>query len=87
MKNSKDSSAKRYQQKRKRINKIARERYEDKKLEYGCKQFKNLSEDGEQYLVECRNIYYKVWKNKTKEKVINVLSACVKLFFKDFCFR
>ena len=36
--------------------------------QYGHGQYKNLSEDEKQRLVEYRKIFNKIWKNKTASK-------------------
>ena len=51
----KDLSAKYYQKEKERLKKRAREKYQDrpeeeneKKQEYGCKQYRSLAEDGKE---------------------------------------
>ena len=41
----------------------------NKKRQYGRKQYKNLSEDKKQMLVDYRKKYYKIIKNKTVPQV------------------
>ena len=67
---SKTLSAKYFQENRERLQRKARERYQnlskeekEKKLEYGCEHYKNLSEDEKQKLVEYRKKYYRMRKN------------------------
>ena len=67
---SKNLSAKYYQENKERLQKKARERYQnlskeekEKKQQYGCERYKNLSEDEKQKLVEYRKKYYRMRKN------------------------
>ena len=67
---SKNLSAKYYQEYKERLQKKARERYQnlskeekEKKQQYGCERYKNLSEDEKQKLVEYRKKYYRMRKN------------------------
>ena len=62
---SKNLSAKYYQENNERLQKKARERYQnlskeekEKKQQYNHERYKNLSEDETQKLVEYRNKYY-----------------------------
>ena len=43
----------------------------EKKQQYGCERYKNLSEDEIQRIVEYRKKFYKVWKNKNASKTNN----------------
>ena len=68
----KSLSAKCYQENKERVQKKARERYEnlskeekEKKHQYVCERCKNLSEDEKQKLVENGKKYY-----RTRKKVI-----------------
>ena len=63
-------SAKYYQENKERLQKKARERYQDlskeekeKKRQYGCERYKNLSEDEKNKLVEYRKKYYRMRKS------------------------
>ena len=67
---SKNLSAKYYQENKERLQKKARERYQnlskeekEKKRHYGCGRYKNLSEDEKQKLVEYRKKYYRMGQN------------------------
>ena len=67
---SKTLSAKYFQENRERLQRKARERYQnlskeekEKKLEYGCEHYKNFSEDEKQKLAEYRKKYYRMRKN------------------------
>ena len=67
---SKSLSAKHYQENKGRLQKKARERYQnlskeekDRKQQYGCERFKNLSEDEKQKLFEYRKKYYRMRKS------------------------
>ena len=46
--------------------KILLQKKKNKKREYGCERYKNLSEDEQQKLVEYRKRYYKKQKNNSK---------------------
>ena len=70
MKITKNLSAKYYQENKKKLQKIARERYQnlskeqkEKKQQNGCESYKNLSEVEKQKLVEYRKKYYRMRKN------------------------
>ena len=63
-------SAKYYQENKERLQKKAREVYQnlskdekEKKWEYGCERFKNLSENEQLKFVEYRKKYYRARKN------------------------
>ena len=67
---SKNLSVKHYQENKERLQKKAREIYQnlskeekEKKLQYGRERYKNLSEDEKNKLVEYRKKYYRVRKN------------------------
>ena len=67
---SKNLSAKYYQENKERLQKKARERYQnlskeekEKKQQYGRERYKNLSEDEKNKLVEYRKKYYRMKKN------------------------
>ena len=58
---SKNSSAKFYQKSKRKLQKVAHERYQDlseqdknKKRQYGCERYKNLTEDKKQRIVKYR---------------------------------
>ena len=70
VKMSKTLSAKYYQENKERLQKKAREVYQnlskdekEKKWEYGCERFKNLSENEQLKFVEYRKKYYRARKN------------------------
>ena len=59
---SKNLSAKFYQENKERLQRKARERYQnlskdEKKVQYGCEHYKNFSEHEKQKLVEYRKKY------------------------------
>ena len=67
---SESSSAKYYQENKDRLQKKARERYEnlskeekEKEQQYGCECYKNLSEQKKQKLARYRKKYYRMRKN------------------------
>ena len=69
---SKNLSAKYCQENQERLQKKARERFQNlpkkekvKKQQYGRERYKNLSEDLKQKLVEFRKKYYRMRKNAT----------------------
>ena len=71
---SKNVSAKYYQVNKERLEKRARENYQnvsneeiEKNRKYGRKRFENLSEDEKQNLVEYRKKYYRMRKNAFSE--------------------
>ena len=66
---SKNLSAKCYQENKERLQKKARERYQnlskeekEKKQQYGRERYKNFSEDEKNKLVEYRKKYYRIRK-------------------------
>ena len=65
---SKNLSAKYYLESKERLQKIARERYqnlskeEKEKRQYGCERYKNLSEDEKQTLAEYRKKRHRIRK-------------------------
>ena len=66
---SKKLSAKYYQENKERLQKKARERYQnlskekkEKKRQYGRERYRNLPEDQKQKLVEYRKKYYRMRK-------------------------
>ena len=68
---SKNLSAKYYQENKERLQKKARERYQnlskeekEKKQQYGHECYKNISENEKQELVEYRKKYYKNEKKR-----------------------
>ena len=72
---SKKKSVKYYQNNRERLQKKARERYQDlseeeknKTQQYVHERYKNLSENKKQRLVEYRKKHYEKWKNNTVNK-------------------
>ena len=56
--------------------KILLKKKKNKKREYSCEQYKNLSEDKKQRLVEYIKVYYKMQKNK---KLLQTLKEGFKL--------
>ena len=65
---SKNLSAKYYQQNKERVQRKARERYQnlskkEKKPQHGCERYKNLSEAEKQKLVVYRKKCYRMRKN------------------------
>ena len=71
---SKNVSAKYYQVNKERLQKRARENYQnvskeeiEKNRKYGRKRFENLSEDEKQNLVEYRKKYYRMRENAFSE--------------------
>ena len=70
-----EASVKYHQKKEKRFKKASRKiliktslirKKTKSKKQYGSKQYKNLSEDEKQKLVEYRKIYYEMRKNNSK---------------------
>ena len=67
---SKYSSAVYYQNNKERLQKCLMKtsksfwRLQRKKWQYGCEQYKNLSENEKQRLTEYRKKSYEMWKNK-----------------------
>ena len=57
----------------------------EKKQQYGCELYENLSEDEKQRQVEYRKKYYKIWRNKNTSQIksFNFIVQIQEIAFSD----